>query len=331
MRILRKSGLILMLFMVSVLMLNAQEYTSSQLASKANGDGIALYEKGSYVEAAKKFDEAMKLFEKSEKEDGIEKTNEKSELLQRIVNSYAMAKDYSNLAVYMEKQLAASPNDLVLAKKLSQLYRKMLGDFDKGIKVLVDFDKKRNSLAARKLLAKIYFLEKDFDNAIVWYNKALEIKEDGLTMAKLAQALINTGQNDKAIVTLKNYIATNPKQRDKVRTYNALGKLYEDISDKKNAITYYQKALTLDYDSKYNQKLVNLYYESGNFQKTVESAKLLRKNAPKLDNYATYMVAISLYKMNDKSTAINEFKKIENDKKYGKDAKQFIKSISQEI
>ncbi len=320
-----------MLLLASAFMLNAQEYSSSELAAKANQEGIKLYDKGSYTEAAKKFDEAMKLFEKSEKEDGLKKDREKSELLQRLVNCSAQVKDYNKVVFYMEKQLESSPNDLLLARKISQVYRKYLGDFDKGIAVLVNFDEKKTSLAARKLIAKIYFLEKDYNNAIVWYNKSLELKKDGRTMAKLATALMETGQIDKAIVTLKDYVATNPSKKDKVKIYAHLGTLYEDMADKKNAIAYYQKSMNLEYSYEFNHKLVKLYYESGNFKKTVEAANLLRKNKPKYESYATYMVAMSLYKMNEKSTALTEFKKIEKDKKYGEDAQQFVKLINQEI
>ena len=331
MRIIRKSGLMIVLFLVAAFMLNAQEYSSSELAAKANKEGTELYQKGSYSEAAAKFEEAMNLFSKSEKEDGIQKNVEKDELIKQLINCNVKMGDFAKVAFYFEKQLEKKPNDYKLAYKISQVYRLKLGDFEKGIKVLVDLDNRKANINARKSLAKIYYNEKDYNNAIIWYNKVLEIKEDGVTMSKLANALIKAGQNEKAIVTLKNYIATNPSKNDKKRTYAALGKLYEDLADKKNAITYYEKSLSLSYDKKYNQKLVKMYFDSNNFKKAIESANLLMKKVPSNKDYATYIVALSLYKMNDKAASLAEFKKIENVKKYSKDAKQYIKAINQEI
>jgi tetratricopeptide (TPR) repeat protein len=105
-----------------------------------------------------------------------------------------------------------------------------------------------------------------------------------------------------------------------------MGKLYDDSKNKNKAIEYFEKFLEIDFDKQVVLWLVSEYNDRKNNNKVLSySNMILEKNANDAD--ATYFKALALFNQGNKSAAKNEFKKIENNSKYGPSAKQYIKSI----
>ena len=93
-------------------------------------------------------------------------------------------------------------------------------------------------------LAEKYYRNKDFNNAITNYNKAMEadpaLKSTSAYLVNLGMAYDNVGNLDKAEYSFNKALKIAPENSD---LFYKIGNHYEEKNDYDNAIDYYKKAI----------------------------------------------------------------------------------------
>lgn len=124
-------------------------------------------------------------------------------------------------------------NLLGLIQTQSQNFEQAISYFTKAIEI-------RPSSYYYENIGTAYFKLNDYDNAIISHKKALELEPDSFdNMFNLALAYKNNNDYDNAIMTYEKAILIKPKLPD---TYFNLGNIYEKMNDTKKALVYYEKA-----------------------------------------------------------------------------------------
>ncbi|RMH74721.1 MAG: tetratricopeptide repeat protein [Cyanobacteria bacterium J007] len=121
-----------------------------------------------------------------------------------------------------------------------------------------------DSVEVLGLLGTIASDEGDWQRAIAYYRKALELEPDSAQIHyNLANTFSNSGECDRAIAHYRQAIALRPHYP---QAFYNLGNLYQHRGEKKVAIAYYQQAIALDpqYAKAYNN-LAILLQNSGDF------------------------------------------------------------------
>ncbi|HEV7404924.1 MAG TPA: tetratricopeptide repeat protein [Chthoniobacteraceae bacterium] len=137
------------------------------------------------------------------------------------------------------------------------------------------------------LLARVgnYFVDsRQVADAIPFYLSALSLKQTSddpvLTNAgdKLARALIEAGQDEKAIGVLEKITKENPLRFE---TFEVLGELYEKRGDKERALGAYKHSLQLDASEPRNHiRVAEMQAEMKHFDEAVETARSARARFP---------------------------------------------------
>ena len=143
-------------------------------------------------------------------------------------------------------------------------------DYDKAIEYLnkaIQIDEKY--AYPYNALGNAYLNLKKYDEAIVWYNKAIQIDEKfSYPYNNLGNVYRNLKEYDKAIVWYNKAI-----QIDKINVYpcNGLGIVYSNLKEYDKAIEWYNKAIQIDekFSYPYNN-LGNVYRNLKEYAKAVE-------------------------------------------------------------
>ena len=212
----------------------------------------------------------------------------------------------------------------------AQVYYKKLNDLDNAIKTLVAFDTIRSSYKVEKKIAAYYTRAKDYKNALIWYKKAYEKKHDQKVIKNIASLYLKLGKKAEAVKAYEDFLKTNPPEKVLVKTYKNMGALYKDMKDTSKMLAYFEKSLTLKYDKKITLILISEYYDLKKYDKAMEKVNLLLKNSPD-NSTAIYYKAKIEYDSGKKKDALNDFKKLTSDIKYGKEAKKWTESIKSEL
>jgi signal transduction histidine kinase/uncharacterized protein HemY/ActR/RegA family two-component response regulator len=137
-------------------------------------------------------------------------------------------------------------------------------------------------------VATIYFVQKNYEKALEYYNLSLKkyeaVKNDAKiieTLRYIAGVYKNMGQDDKAVEVLQQSLELNKKRNDAEETATdliALGNIYKAQSNYNNAIYYYEEALKLyrkANDEKRAASVLNnigmIYRVKGDYQKSLQS------------------------------------------------------------
>jgi len=117
---------------------------------------------------------------------------------------------------------APPPLDVNRVKQLEDAIKKDPKDFD-----------------ALTELGFLYFEQQQFDQAVAWYTKALQIKPDVAVQTDLGTSLYNLGRIDEAIAEFRKSLAVDPTQAQAL--FNLGVVLMEKKNDKQGAIELFQK------------------------------------------------------------------------------------------
>ncbi|MBN1948991.1 MAG: tetratricopeptide repeat protein [Candidatus Cloacimonetes bacterium] len=302
-----------------------------RIANETAVEGESLFGEGKYIEAAGKFEQALAQLQEAVKADGIPLDEEKvSSWLYNAYQSYLNAREFDNAVRIIDQRIARDPDDYDLTKNKAILLAKYLDKPDDAITVLISFDKSNNSLPAKKLTASYYEnYKQDAANALIWYQKAFDQKQDSKILQNIATLHKNLGNNQQAIKAYEDYINTNPDNSKLIATYKNLATLYDDLDNPVKAVEYFEKANALQADDKIVLLLVTRYYDMRNFEKSLQKVNELLKIKPASKD-AIYYRALNNYELGQNDLAQNDFEKLVNDSKYGKSAQGFIESIKSE-
>ncbi len=155
--------------------------------------------------STKKFDDALPLYEKlqQEKPDSVQ-------LLNRIVGVYMLKKEHEKAMEVTDAFLAKYPENGAAILVKAKIYLSQ-GHTDLAENVLLPKADKGEDVAAIVMLAELYRNNKANDDAVKYYEKALELVPEnvGIRM-KLADLYLQSGQNEEAIESYENVL----KQKD---------------------------------------------------------------------------------------------------------------------
>ena len=316
--------LILMLALAGTLLAQGTK-PPERLGVEAEAAGDELYNAGDRGGAATKYEEALGNFNDAVA-NGVPMDEEIARVKGKLFKSYYFSEQFQKAVDVQRWIVEHEPGSTKPIRTLAMIYAKNLGDVNQAIAELVAFDEKKPDFTVRKTIAGYY---EDLGNApkqIEWYQKAIELKQDANVIKKIAALYREMGDDANAVKAYEDYLATNPSESSKVKTYTNMGVLYEDMKNFPKAITAYENALKLKYDSKVAVKLMVLYYDQGNWDSSMAKVDLILRNKPG-DETAIYYRALIKIKLNDKQGAIEDFRKLENSSQYGADAKNNIKAL----
>jgi len=248
-----------------------------------------------------------------------------STVLYKLYATTTNNKNYQLAAQFGEEYLIYNPSDEAVIRNLALIYRQ-LNNTTKAIEVWQKYDQVYDNYNAKIAIADLYEKTNDIPNALIWYNKGLEVNKDPDVVRRVAKLYIDSNQPQKAIQFYDDFIATNPNRRALGTTYRNMGKLYEDMKNITKAIEKYELALEIEYDRSLSLWLANEYYHQPNFPKAKQHvSNMIQKNANDAD--AIRFTGLMLYDEKKFAEAKNEFQKILNHRTYGAQAQDFIKRI----
>jgi len=207
------------------------------------------------------------------------------------------------------------------------ILQKKLKRFDDAIETYTYIDSVKSSYKNSKSIASIYKGREDWENALKWYYRSYDQRQDSNTIKDIAVINLTLGRNEAAIQAYKDYLATDPATATKTKTYKNLGKLYEDLSEMNNAQEYYEKSNALRFDKDITLFLIDSYYKMKMYDKSLKNIDLYLKNKPDGAD-ALYYRAMIKYNNGDFIEALKDFEAIQNNPTYGSSAKGYIESIN---
>ena len=276
-------------------------------------------------------------------------TGDKKSALEYFQKAYEMGKAIGDEAEELVKNCKQAIPTVMLsmAKELSnnKEYDNALERLQAAITVAKDFAVSEVEEEATSLLPQIELMKdmdaandafnaKDLTGAAALYNKVLEADpSNGPASIRLVQCLANAGKIDEAKAALATAEANGQGENAKKVIGGALLKVAaSDLKEKKFA-----EALA-------NAVQVNDYTENAQaFQVAGQAAQQLKKNADAIKYFEQYLAAApdaknanaitftvgALYQgANNKTKAIENYKKVVNDPKWGVQAKQMIDALS---
>lgn len=301
-----------------------------RLANEKGVEAETLYNDKNFVEAAQTFEAAIAKLEEAVKTDGIPLDNEKiSRWLELAFNGYYQGKEFEDAIKIIDRQLELDPANYKCVNYKAIILKKYLKKVDEAIVVLKDYNTTKRSFKVEKKIASYYQGIEDYENAVIWYNKAYEQKKDATVIKNIAAIYLILGKNSEAITAYEDFIKTNPNESVLAKTYKNLGKLYEDMKNNSKSKENYEKSINLKYSSDIVLILIMKYYEDESYDKALEKIALFLKNKPG-NNDAIYYRAMIHFDRGEKEAATADFQTISSDPKYSKLAKGYIESIKSE-
>jgi len=228
--------------------------------------------------------------------------------LEGVANNH-LCKDYQSENDFM--QAIALRNSKRINKKLrNEIENKILSSCNSDV-IENDYlrdeidnikDKKIQSLFEK---GNTYYYKGNYDKAIEYYEKAIELKSDDEVYYNMGYVYCNKGNYDKAIECYEKAIELKP---DKNEAYNNMGNAYYNKGNYDKAIECYEKAIELkpDKDKAY-YNMGNAYYNKGNYDKAIECYEKAIELKP--DDEAYYNMGNAYENKGDYDKAIECYEK----------------------
>ncbi len=327
----KKIGVLLIFVMIMFFSNLYAQKSLERIANELANQGDSLFTEGNYSKAGKNFENAMEKLNEAVEKDGIPLDNDKISLwLTNAYKSYVKGSDFEDAVRVLVERKKLDPSNYDLVKTQAIIYKKYLNNVPKAIEVLKAYEDIKQTFNNQKRIGSYYLALEDYENSLIWYKKAYKLRQDSGVIKKIAVILYKyLGRNEEAIKAYEDFLLTNPKESVLVQTYKNMGALYDELKNTAKSIEYYEKTLSLKYDSNITLLLITKYYDNDAYNKALEKIALLLKNKPG-HNDAIYYRAMIEYNRDEKAAAKADFQKLTKDPKYSKIAKGFIESIESE-
>ena len=325
---------ILLLLLATIMMCGLWAKTLEREANEKGVEAETMYNEKNYAEAGKAFEAAIVKYEEAVETDDIPMDEEKvGRWLELSFNAYFNGKNFEDAIRILNIRAERNPDDYKIVNYQAIIYKKHLKQIDKAIEVLVKYNSRGNgskrTYKVEKKIASYYLGQKDYENALEWYKKTYELKQDSKIIKNIASLNLKLDRKADAVKAYEDFLKTNPKESVLVKTYKNMARLYDDMNDQVNAISYYEKSNKINFQSTITLLLISKYYDAQQYEKATEKISLLLANdAGNAD--AIYFRAMIKYDTGDKVGAKSDFEKISSDAKYRSTAKGFIESIESE-
>lgn len=302
------------------------EKSLERRGNEAAAEADSLYSLNKFVEAAEKYEAAYNYFKRAEIEDNIPLVDKISQMLSNMQTAYFQGQDFTNTVRIIAKRLELEPQNDVFARQIAQIYERNLNNPQKAIETLEQFDANSPNFTVRRTLGRLYTGLEDEQNALRWYQKAFELRQDAEVLQNIALLHYRTGNPEKAITAYEDFLETDPPQSILVAVYRNMGRFYEDIGDESKSIEYFERSNRLRFNRDISLLLLTKYYDRGDFLNAREKIDQLLRDDPR-HSYAIYYKALILFEEERYSEAKAEFEKLRNDRQLGSTARRYIESI----
>ncbi|MCF7920062.1 MAG: tetratricopeptide repeat protein [Candidatus Cloacimonetes bacterium] len=325
----RKTHIVVLLVILALVTFLFAEKTKERLANEKGVEGEDYFNAGQFLECGAAMEEAIQMFQEAVVEDSIPADPEKIYLWYNIAfSAYIQANALEKALKIENERIKISPDELELYSTKAILL-KNLERIDEALEVYKYIDSIKPDDENCNKIAKIYQDREDWDNALIWYNKSYELKQDSKTIQNIAVINLRLGRTEEAIKAYEDFLQKDIPQAARIRTYKNLGRLYEDLNDTPKAIKYYEKLLELKYDPQIGLLMIDKYYEMKSYDKCLEKIAVYLKNKPGNSDALYYRAQIK-YDRGDKVGARADFVTISSDPRFKATAQGFIESIDSE-
>ena len=304
----------------------AQDRSPERIAREhlAAGDSLFTTERD-FTGAIESYRQALNLF----KELNSDVTPYNLEIRRALNNLYIAGQNARNWEIttrYGEELLLMEPSNEAVVRQLAQIYRVGMNDIPRAIAVWVRYDESFDSFLAKQEIADLYGRNNDTQNAIIWYQRALEMNKDADLLNKLALLYENNNQPDRAIEVYNDFIASEPSRRQLGIAYKNMGTMYQNMNNLNLAIQNYERSLEIDFDRQVSLWLVMQYFDRGNFERANHHIDIMISRSAN-DNDAIFYKAQILFADGRFAEARPLFQRLTSHATYGRDALRFIEII----
>ena len=323
----RKAHILVLVVLLLVSVSLWSQKSTERLAREKVVEAEGLWESGNLTESAQAFEEAISLFQKAVTEDEVPNdTDLISRCLAIAFDCYAKTSDFESALRILDKMIVLDSENMKLYSQKA-LIQKKLERFDDAIATYTYIDSVKPSYKNCKKIASIYKDREDWENALVWYYKSYDLRQDSKTIKDIAIINVRLGRNEAAIQAYIDFIATDPAQAAKIKTYKNLGKLYEDLGEISKGMEYYEKSNALRYDNQLTLILISRYYELKQYDNSLRNIELYLNAKPDGAD-ALYFRAMINYDNGNLLEARSDFEAIQANPTYGSMATGYIESIN---
>lgn len=326
----KKITLSLLIIVVSSILLYADKPLERQ-ANELGVEAAEYYNQGRFLDAANSFIQAIETMEQAVEEDGIPRDESKiTNWYNFAFQSYARAGEYEKAIAVLDELQNIDPNNWDYFNNQAIIYRRYLNDLDSAIDTLKEFNERNRSFRAEQGIASMYLEKEDLENAIIWYRNAYELRQDSRVIRNIATLERRLGNNEAAIQAYQDFIQTEPREEDLIRTYRNLGALYDELDREAEAIESYETAQSLSYDPDIAILLLDRYFERDNYDKAMEKITQILTRDPGNEE-AIYFRAMIRYNQGALQQAREDFERLTGSRQYGDIARGYIESIDSEL
>ncbi len=131
---------------------------------------------------------------------------------------------------------------------------------------------------------------------------------------------------NNANLYLQKVADSNPEPSELAQIYALMAKNYEGMNDKKKMVEYYEKSLSIERNPQLALLLASYYNSQKNYAKVISNANITLSIDPKNAD-ALMLRGVSYYQMKNYSAAKADLERLQNDPKYGTQAKNLLKNI----
>jgi tetratricopeptide (TPR) repeat protein len=231
---------------------------------------------------------------------------------------------YEQTIRHYDAILAIQPNNAeILNAKFFVLSENLKDDY-RAYAVLIEYAEVSQDPAAFINLADRYQERGNTVEAGKYYLKAVALKPDADMFRRMANYYRSTQEWANANVYLEKLLATNPPAGELATIYSMIGKNYDELGNKKKMVEYYEKSMELDRDPQLALLLASHYNGTKTYQKVVTYATIAI-NADARNADALMLRGLAYYQLKNYSSAKVDLERIQNDVKWGTQAKNLLK------
>jgi len=295
----------------------------------------------SYIELANEsmelssFDEALDYYSKALNvyKSITPKLITQEELQQNIIGIYnnmaitaKQAGKYEQALTYYDQILKLTPNDADVLYAKFYVLRDNIKDENRAYAVLIDYAELTQDAKAFINVADSYAEKGNLIEAGKYYQKALAIEPSVDLYRRLANYYSGLKDYNNANLYLQKVADSNPEPSELAQIYALMAKNYEGMNDKKKMVEYYEKSLSIERNPQLALLLASYYNSQKNYAKVITNANITLSIDPKNAD-ALMLRGVAYYQMKNYSAAKADLERLQNDPKYGTQAKNLLKNI----
>lgn len=231
---------------------------------------------------------------------------------------------YEQAIGYYDQILKLQPGDPEILNSKFFVLSDNIKDENRAYTVLIEYAEASQDPAAFINLGDRYSERGNTVEAGKYYQKALALRPDADMYRRMANFYRSTKDWTNANVYLEKLVETKPAATELAQIYTMIGKNWDELSNKKKMVEYYEKSIALDRDPQLALLLASYYNSQKNYAKVISFASItLSSDARNAD--ASMLRGLAYYQTKNYAAAKTDLERIQNDPRWGTQAKNILK------